>query len=168
MGFWILGSSTYGAMLAAELGLPYAFASHFAPDYLEQALQIYRARFKPSDKASKPHAMVAVNVICADTSAEARRLFTTAQMSFTGIFRNARGLSQPPIDDIDAYWSAAEKAQVSRMLGCTVVGDPAEVRAGLQALQARTQADEFIIVSDIFDTEARKHSLSLTVAAWAA
>jgi len=166
MDFWILGSSTYGAMLAAEMGLPYGFASHFAPDYLEQALHLYRARFKPSAQVKAPHAMVAVNVICADTGAEARRLFTTAQMSFTGIFRNARGLSQPPIEDIEAYWSAAEKAQVSRMLGCTVVGDPSEVKAGLQALQARTQANEFIIVSDIFDRAARKHSLSLTSEVW--
>jgi len=164
--FWILGSSHFGAMLAAELGLPYGFASHFAPDYLDEALHIYRSRFKPSAAGSRPHAMIGVNVICADTSAEARRLFTTAQMSFTGIFRNARGLSQPPIDDIETYWSASEKAQVSRMLGCAVVGDPSEVRAGLQALQARTDADEFIIVSDIFDAQARKRSLSLTAGVW--
>ena len=164
--FWILGSSTYGAQLAAELGLPYGFASHFAPDYLDTALQIYRSRFKPSAQADRPYAMVGVNVICADTSEEARRLFTTAQMSFTGIFRNARGLSQPPIDDIETYWTASEKAQVSRMLGCTVVGNPAEVKAGLQSLQASTLADEFIIVSDIFDTKARKHSLALTAEVW--
>lgn len=164
--FWILGSSTFGATLAAELGLPYGFASHFAPDVLDQALTLYRSRFKPAGQAARPHAMVGVNVVCADTSAEARRLFTTAQMSFTGIFRNARGLSQPPIADIETYWTASEKAQVSRMLGCAVVGDPNEVKAGLQALQDRTQADEFIIVSDIFDTEARKRSLSLTAGVW--
>ena len=164
--FWMLGSSNFGAMLAAELGLPYAFASHFAPDYLDQALHLYRSRFKPSAQSGRPHAMVGVNVICAESSTEARRLFTTAQMSFTGIFRNARGLSQPPIDDIETYWSASEKAQVSRMLGCAVVGDPAAVKAGLQALQARTQADEFIIVTDIFDASARKRSLALTAEAW--
>jgi luciferase family oxidoreductase group 1 len=164
--FWILGSSNFGAMLAAELGLPYGFASHFAPDYLDEALHIYRTRFKPSQHLDKPHAMIGVNVICAPTSAEARRLFTTAQMSFTGIFRNARGLSQPPIDDIDSYWTPAEKAQVGRMLGCAVVGDPDEVKAGLKALQTRTNADEFILVSDIFDVEARKRSLALTAEIW--
>ncbi len=166
VAFSILGSSNFGAMLAAELGLSYGFASHFAPDYLDQALQIYRARFKASAQCASPHAIVGVNVVCADTTAEARRLFTSAQMSFTGIFRNARGLSQPPIDDIETYWSKTEKAQVSRMLGCAVVGNPAEVRAGLLALQARTKADEFILVSDIFDTEARKRSLRLTAEAW--
>ncbi|VDC33292.1 LLM class flavin-dependent oxidoreductase [Pseudogemmobacter humi] len=166
VAFWMLGSSQFGAMLAAELGLPYAFASHFAPDLLDEALQLYRARFKPSSHARAPHAMVGVNVICADTSAEARRLFTTQQMSFTGIFRGARGLSQPPIEDIDAWWTPVEKARVGAMLACSVVGDPGEVKAGLDALRARTQADEFIIVSDIFDPGARRRSLALTADAW--
>lgn len=164
--FWILGSSEFGAMLAAELGLPYGFASHFAPDYLDEALHIYRSRFKPSAQRNTPWAMVGVNVICAETSAEARRLFTTAQMSFTGIFRGARGLSQPPIDDISTYWNIREESQVSRMLGCAVVGTPDEVKAGLKALQLRTQADEFIIVSDIWDPAARRRSLELTARAW--
>ncbi len=164
--FWILGSSEFGAMLAAELGLPYGFASHFAPDYLDEALHIYRSRFKPSAQRNTPWAMVGVNVICAETSAEARRLFTTAQMSFTGIFRGARGLSQPPIDDISTYWNIREESQVSRMLGCAVVGTPDEVKAGLKALQLRTQADEFVIVSDIWDPAARRRSLELTAQAW--
>ena len=166
VAFWILGSSEFGAMLAAELGLPYGFASHFAPDLLTEALQIYRSRFKPSAHLAAPYAMVGVNVICAETSAEARRLFTTAQMSFTGIFRGARGLSQPPIDDISGYWNIREESQVSRMLGCSVVGDPDEVKAGLAALQARTRADEFIIVSDIWDPGARRRSLELTAKTW--
>ncbi|MDB5687369.1 MAG: alkane 1-monooxygenase, partial [Rhizorhabdus sp.] len=102
---WILGSSTYGAQLAAELGLPYAFASHFAPDQLLPALHIYRSRFKPSAQLAKPHAMVGVNIVAAESDAEAKRLATTQQMSFASIFRGARGLSQPPIDDIDSYWS---------------------------------------------------------------
>lgn len=164
--FWMLGSSNFGAMLAAELGLPYGFASHFAPDYLDEALHIYRSRFKPSSQLAAPYSVVGVNVVCAETSEEARRLFTTAQMSFTGIFRKARGLSQPPIDDIETYWTPAEKRQVSRMLSCAVVGTPEEVRQGLADLHARTQADEFIIVSDIFDLEARKTSLRLTAEAW--
>ncbi|MCB5411531.1 LLM class flavin-dependent oxidoreductase [Pseudogemmobacter faecipullorum] len=163
---WVLGSSQYGAMLAAEYGLPYGFASHFAPDYLDEAMHLYRSRFKPSEQLAAPYAMVGVNVICAETEAEATRLFTTAQMSFTGIFRNARGLSQPPIDDIETYWTASEKAQVSRMLGCAVIGTPERVKAGLEALQRRTGADELIIVSDIFDAEARRRSLALTAGVW--
>ena len=121
---WILGSSNFGAMLAAELGLPYAFASHFAPDLLIPALQIYRSRFKPSEQLDRPYAMVGVNIIAADSDAEARRLATTQQMSFANIFRGARGLSQPPIDDIESYWSPAEKAQAMRMLARSIVGSP--------------------------------------------
>jgi alkanesulfonate monooxygenase SsuD/methylene tetrahydromethanopterin reductase-like flavin-dependent oxidoreductase (luciferase family) len=98
---WILGSSHFGAMLAAELGLPYAFASHFAQDLLIPALQIYRIRFKPSDQLDQSYAMVGVDIIAADSDGEASRLATTQQMSFTNILRGARGLSQPPIDDID-------------------------------------------------------------------
>ncbi len=113
---WILGSSNFGAMLAAELGLPYAFASHFAPELLIPALQIYRSRFKPSEQLDRPYAMVGVNIIAAGSDDEARRLATTQQMSFTNIFRGARGLSQPPIDDIESYWSPAERAQAMSML----------------------------------------------------
>ena len=109
---WILGSSTFGARLAAELGLPYAFASHFAPASLDAALATYRTYFKPSQQLAQPYAMVGVNVIAAETDAKARRLATTQQMAITGIVRNARGLSKPPIDDIESYWTPAEKAQV--------------------------------------------------------
>ncbi len=107
---WILGSSLFGAQLAAALGLPYAFASHFAPDALLQALGVYRAGFKPSAQQPRPHAMVGVNVIVAETDAEARRLFTSMQQSFTQMFRNARGKMPPPIDDIEAFWTPGEKA----------------------------------------------------------
>src|ERR1700735_3164019 len=113
---WILGSSNFGAMLAAELGLPYAFASHFAPEQLVPSLQIYRGRFKPSEQLDRPYAMVGVNIIAAETDERARRLATTQKMSFTNIFRGARGLSQPPIDDIETYWTPMEKAQAMRML----------------------------------------------------
>jgi luciferase family oxidoreductase group 1 len=158
---WILGSSHFGAMLAAELGLPYAFASHFAPELLLQALGIYRARFKPSEQLDRPYAMVGVNVIAAETDAEARRLATTQQMSFTNMFRGTRGLSQPPIDDIETYWSAAEKAQVMGMLARSVVGSPATVRAGLDALIAETSADELMIVTDVYDHASRLRSIEL-------
>ena len=162
---WILGSSTYGAQLAAEFGLPYAFASHFAPDMLLPALQIYRARFKPSAQLARPHAMVGVNIIAADTDRAARRLATTQQMSFANLFRGTRGLSQPPIDDIDSYWSPAEKAQAGNMLARTIVGSVDTVRAGLDALIAETGADELMIVSDIYDHRDRLRSFELIAAA---
>ena len=158
---WILGSSHFGAMLAAELGLPYAFASHFAPDHLIEALAIYRSRFKPSEQLDKPYAMVGVNVVAAETDAEAKRLATTQQMSFTGIFRGARGLSQPPIDNIETYWSPVEKAQVTRMLARSIVGSSATVRAGMEALIAETGADELIVVSDVYDHAQRLRSIEL-------
>jgi luciferase family oxidoreductase group 1 len=158
---WILGSSTFGAMLAAELGLPYSFASHFAPQQLMSALQVYRSRFKPSNQLGKPHVMVGVNIIAADTDEEARRLFTTQQMSFTDIFRGARGLSQPPIDDIESYWSPMEKAQAMQMLARSIVGSPDTVRAGIDLLVAETAADELIIVSDVYEHAARLRSFEL-------
>ena len=158
---WILGSSNFGAMLAAELGLPYSFASHFAPDMLLHALNIYRARFKPSEQLQKPYAMVGVNIIAAETDAEARRLATTQQMSFVNMFRGARGLSQPPIDDIESYWSLSEKAQVQRMLARSIVGSPETVRRGIDALVQETGADELIVVSDLYDHELRLRSFEM-------
>ena len=158
---WILGSSHFGAMLAAELGLPYAFASHFAPGELMNALAIYRSRFKPSAQLDRPYAMVGVNVIAAESDAEARRLATTQQMSFTNLIRGTRGLSRPPIDDIESYWSPMEKAQAARMLACSVVGSPESVRRGLAGLAAETGADEFIVVSDVYDHAERLRSFEL-------
>jgi len=162
---WILGSSNFGAMLAAEFGLPYAFASHFAPDLLLPALQIYRSRFKPSAQLARPYAMVGVNIIAAETDAEARRLATTQQMSFANIFRGARGLSQPPIDDIESYWSPMEKAQAMRMLARSIIGSPGTVRAGMDAVIAETGADELMIVSDVYDHAARLRSFELIMEA---
>ena len=158
---WILGSSHFGAMLAAELGLPYSFASHFAPDLLIPALEIYRSRFKPSAQLDRPYAMVGVNIIAAASDAEARRLATTQQMSFANIFRGARGLSQPPIDDIESYWSPIEKAQAQRMLARSIIGSPETVRAGIEALVAETGADELIVVSDVYEHPARLRSFEL-------
>jgi luciferase family oxidoreductase group 1 len=158
---WILGSSTFGAMLAAELGLPYSFASHFAPQQLMAALQIYRSRFKPSRQLDKPYVMVGVSIIAAATDAEARRLFTTQQMSFTDMFRGARGLSQPPIDDIESYWSPTEKAQAMQMLARSIIGSPPTVRAEIDSLVAETGADELIVVSDVYEHTARLRSFEL-------
>jgi luciferase family oxidoreductase group 1 len=162
---WILGSSHFGAMLAAELGLPYAFASHFAPDLLIPALELYRGRFKPSEQLAHPYAMVGVNIIAAETDAQARRLATTQQMSFANMLRGARGLSQPPIDDIETYWSPVEKAQATRMLARAIYGSPETVRAGIGALVAETGADELMVVSDVYDHPARLRSFELIAAA---
>ena len=158
---WILGSSLFGATLAAELGLPYAFASHFAPDQLLPALQVYRSRFKPSEQLDRPYAMVGVNIIAADSDAEARRLATTQQMSFANLFRGARGLGRPPIDDIESYWTPREKAQAMQMLARSIIGSPHTVRAGIDALVAETGADELMIVSDVYDHAARLRSFEL-------
>ncbi len=158
---WILGSSTFGATLAAELGLPYAFASHFAPQQLMQALEIYRSRFKPSEQLDRPYVMLGVNIIAAGTDAEARRLATTQQMSFTDIFRRTRALSKPPIDDIETYWTPMEKAQVMQMLARSIVGGPSTIREGIDAFLSETGADELIIVSDVYDHEARLRSFEL-------
>jgi luciferase family oxidoreductase group 1 len=158
---WILGSSTFGAALAAELGLPYAFASHFAPQQLLTALEIYRERFKPSAQLQRPYAAVGVNIIAAETDREAKRLATTQQMSFAEIFRGARGLSRLPIDDIETYWTPMEKAQVMQMLSCSIVGSPDTVRTGIDRLVAETRADELIIVSDVYDHAKRLRSFEL-------
>ncbi len=166
VAFWILGSSNFGAMLAAELGLPYAFASHFAPDFLHEALHIYRSRFKPSRHLDKPYAAIGAHAVCAPTEAEARRLFTTTQMGFLGIIRNDRRLSPPPVDDIDAVWTPRERMQVERMLACAVVGSPEQMKDGLTKLQAETGADEIILMSEIWDKDARRRSLTLTAEAW--
>ena len=164
---WILGSSTYGAQLAAELGLPFAFASHFAPEMLIPALNIYRARFKPSAQLERPHAMVGLNIITADTDAAARRLATSQQMSFVGRLRGTGGLSQPPIDDIETYWTPAEKAQATQRLSRSIIGGPQGLREGLRALIAETGADELIVVSDIYDHTDRLRSFALIAEAMA-
>ncbi|GGC72910.1 LLM class flavin-dependent oxidoreductase [Chelatococcus reniformis] len=158
---WILGSSLFGAQLAAMLGLPYAFASHFAPDALMQALEVYRERFEPSAQLDKPYAMVGVNVVAADTDAEARRLFTTPQQQFTNLIRGTRGRMRPPIDDIESYWTPAEKAHVSGMLSCSIVGSAETVRGGLDAFIAKTGADELMVAGAIYDHRARLRSYEI-------
>ena len=158
---WILGSSLFGAQLAAAFGLPYAFASHFAPDALMQALEVYRAGFQPSEQLDRPYAMVGVNVVAADTDAEARRLFTTPQQSFANLIRGTRGLLPPPIDDIESYWAPMEKMQASNMLSCSFVGSADTVRRGLTAFLERTGADELMVASAIYDHGARLRSYEI-------
>ena len=158
---WILGSSTYGAQLAAMLGLPYAFASHFAPEHLLDALAIYRDRFEPQGRLETPHAMAAVNVFAAESDDEARRLFTSVQRAFTDVLRGTPGPFRPPLDDIDAYWSPPERDHVSAMLRHSVVGAPETVRAGLEEFATLTGADELIVVSAIHDHAARLRSFEI-------
>ena len=161
---WILGSSTFGAELAAQLGLPYAFASHFAPDALFAALDVYRKNFRPSKQLDHPYAMVGVNVVAADTDEEARRLFTTIQQSFTNLVRGAGGKLQPPIDNIDDYWTPAEKHHASHMLKYSIVGSPETVRRGLEEFVALTKADELMIVTSVYDHAALVRSYEIVAA----
>ncbi|HEY5059083.1 MAG TPA: LLM class flavin-dependent oxidoreductase [Gaiellaceae bacterium] len=161
---WILGSSLYGAQLAAALGLPYAFASHFAPEALLPALEIYRDRFQPSEQLHEPHAMVAANVIAAEDDAEAGRLFTSAQQAFTNVQRGRRGQLPPPIDDIESYWTPEEKMRASQMLSRSFVGSSRTVRSGLEEFVEETRADELIVAAAIHDHGARLRSYELLAA----
>jgi luciferase family oxidoreductase group 1 len=158
---WLLGSSLFGAQLAAMLGLPFAFASHFAPELMKQALEIYRSRFEPSKQLDRPYAMLGANVLAADTDAEARRQFTSQQQSFINLRRGSPGQVPPPIDDIDAYWSPAEKAMVERSLAVSFVGSPEAVQRGLAAFIESTQPDELMITAHIHDQRARLRSIEL-------
>ena len=158
---YILGSSLYGAQLAAMLGLPYAFASHFAPDALMQALTIYRDRFKPSEQQAKPYSIAGINVVLADTDEEATHLFTSIQQRFTDMVRSRRGKLKPPIDDIETYWTESEKMQASRMLACSFVGSPERVAPALRHFIAQTGVDELIVASALYDHQARLHSYRL-------
>jgi luciferase family oxidoreductase group 1 len=143
------------------LGLPYAFASHFAPDALLPALQAYRSGFKPSAQLDKSYAMAGINIVAADSDAEAKRLFTSAQQQFTNMVRNRRGKLQPPIDDIDTYWTPQEKAHASGMLRYAVVGSPETVRRGVEDFIALTGVDELMVVAGIYDHAARVRSYEI-------
>ncbi len=158
---WILGSSLFGAQLSAQLGLPYAFASHFAPAALDQALQVYRQQFVPSVQLQQAYAMPCVNVIVADTDAQAHHLFTSIQQRFAGMIRNQHGKLPAPIDDIDSIWQPSEAAQVGSMLMCAFVGSVDSVRQQLQQFLQRTRADELMVSSAIFDHDARLYSYEL-------
>ena len=160
---WLLGSSLYSAQLAAYLGLPFAFASHFAPDLLLQALDIYRATYRPSAEWPQPHAMVGVNVVAADNDDEAAKLFTSIQQRFLGMQRGRRGPLPRPIEPaaMEAMWTPQEKAGVQRMLAATAVGSPVSVREQLGDIVERTAADELIVAGAIHDPAARLRSYEL-------
>jgi len=159
---WLLGSSMFSAQLAAELGLPFAFASHFAPDYMMHALDAYRSQFKPSANLQHPYAMLGLSVIAADTDAEANRLFTSLQQQFVNLRRGTPGQLQPPVDSMDEYWSPMEKAQLEHSLAYAIVGSQDTVRAQITEFVDFTKADELMITAQIYDHDARLHSYELT------
>jgi luciferase family oxidoreductase group 1 len=158
---WLLGSSLYSAQLAAHLGLPFAFASHFAPEMLLEALQIYRELWRPSGRWPRPHAMVAVNVIAADTDDEAAYHFTSLQQRFLGMRRGVRGPLPRPVPRMDGLWSDVERVGVERMLWASAVGRPERVTAQINRLLELTQADELIVAGAIHDHAARLRSYAL-------
>jgi luciferase family oxidoreductase group 1 len=158
---WLLGSSLFSARLAAALGLPFAFASHFAPDAMDEALALYRRDFRPSKRLAAPHAMLGVNVVAAGSDAEARRLFTTQQQSFINLRRGRPGLIPPPIDDIESYWTPTEKFGVEHALACAVIGDATTVQQGIEAFVARHRPDGLMVTANVFDHETRCRSFEI-------
>jgi luciferase family oxidoreductase group 1 len=158
---WLLGSSLFSAQLAAMLGLPFAFASHFAPEMMMQAAEVYRSRFQPSEQLDRPYVMLGINVVAAETEDAARRLFTSAQQQFVNLRRGTPGQLPPPIDDIDDYASPMERAGIDQALACAVVGSPETVKRGLAAFIERTGADELILAGHIYDHAARLRSYEI-------
>jgi luciferase family oxidoreductase group 1 len=159
---WILGSSLYGAQLAAALGLPYAFASHFAPEQLSEALSLYRAQFRPSRFLSAPYVLLGLNVVMADTDGEAKRLFTSLQQAFINLRTGRPGPLPPPVDDIRPFLADPRvEAMLKSVLAVAQVGARETVKAGLEAFIARHQPDELMVTAQIYDHSARKRSYEL-------
>jgi luciferase family oxidoreductase group 1 len=158
---WLLGSSLFSAQLAAALGLPFAFASHFAPDHLAAALEVYRSDFRPSPALAKSYAMAAVAVYGAETDSEAARLFTSLQQSFVNLRRGTPGPLPPPVDSMDGRWSEMEEAGVRHAFREAIVGSPETVKRGIHAFVRRTGIDEVMVTGAIFDPEARLRSLEI-------
>jgi luciferase family oxidoreductase group 1 len=158
---WLLGSSLFSAQLAAALGLPFAFASHFAPDYMMQALEVYRTQFRPSGVMKEPYAMLGLNVFAADTDAEAQKLFTSLQQQFINLRRGEPGPVPPPVETMEGRWSEFERVGVERALACAVVGSRETVRGGLASFIAKTKADELMVTAQIYDHTARLRSFEI-------
>ncbi|PRD41406.1 alkane 1-monooxygenase [Phyllobacterium phragmitis] len=158
---WILGSSLFGAQLAAALGLPYAFASHFAPAELEHAIEIYRARFEPSEYLDKPYVMLGVNVFAAQTDDEANLLFSSLQQAFVNLRTGKPGLLPPPAKDYEEGLDPTARALLQHALSCSIVGSPQTVKEGIDAFIARTDADELMVTAQIFDHAARIRSFEI-------
>jgi len=163
---WILGSSLFGAQLAAVLGLPYAFASHFAPAQMEEAIELYRHRFEPSEYLAAPYVMLGLNVVAAETDAEARRLFTSLQQAFLNLRTGRPAPLPPPVDDIEARFVAAGMdTAMQGALKTAVVGDPQAVRAGLEAFVDKHRPDEIMVTAQIYDHAARVRSFEIAAQA---
>jgi luciferase family oxidoreductase group 1 len=162
---WILGSSLFGAQLAAAMGLPFAFASHFAPAAMMQALELYRSGFRPSEQLDRPHAMLGVNVFAADTDEEARLLFTSLQQAFVNLRLGRPGKLPPPVPGYGERLGPMERSMLEQALACSVVGPPDDVREGLESFVAETGADELMVTSQIYDHEARLRSFEITAGA---
>ncbi len=162
---WLLGSSLFSAQLAAQLGLPFAFAAHFAPDHLLTALGLYRRMFQPSDVLERPYAMAAINIVAADTDAEAQRLATSVQQLFLNLHRGQPGPLPPPAERMDERWSPAELAALRHIMTYSVAGGPATVQRGIAAFLAQTGVDELMVTGQIFDHAARLRSFELVAAA---
>jgi luciferase family oxidoreductase group 1 len=158
---WLLGSSLYSAQLAALLGLPFAFASHFAPDHLAHALEIYRQEFRPSEYLEEPYAMAGVNVFAADTDEEARRLFTSLQQAFVNLRRGVPGPLPPPLESAGGHFNEIELAGIEHALRYSFVGSAETVRRGLESFIEQTRADELMLTAQIFDHAARLRSFEL-------
>jgi luciferase family oxidoreductase group 1 len=158
---WILGSSVFGAQLAAELGLPFAFATHFAPNLLMQALAIYRGGFTPSESLAEPYVMLALPVVAAESDREARRLFTSNQQHMLNLRRGLPTQLPPPVDGMDGLWTAEEKTMVEHTYQYAVLGDRDTVRRGIQTFVERTEPNELMITCQVFDHRARLRSYEL-------
>ena len=158
---WLLGSSTFSAQLAAMLGLPFAFASHFAPAYLDKSIEIYRNKFKPSETIKEPYVIAAVNVVAADTDKEANRLFTSIQLRALGMLKGSQMPLQPPVNNIDSVWSIPEKQAVDQRLKYSFVGGPATVKKNLESFLKQTQIDEIMAVSHMYEHSARLRSYEI-------
>jgi luciferase family oxidoreductase group 1 len=158
---WLLGSSTFSAQLAAMLGLPFAFASHFAPAYLHKSIEIYRNKFKPSETLKEPYVIAAVNVVAADTDKEANRLFTSIQLRALGMLKGNQMPLQPPVNNIDSVWSIPEKHAVDQRLKYSFVGGPATVKKNLESFLKQTQVDEIMAVSHMYEHSARLRSYEI-------
>ena len=158
---WILGSSTDSAQLAGILGLPYAFASHFAPPQFEAAIQLYRQTFRPSESLKKPYVMACVNMIAADTDQEANKLATSLYQMFLGIVSGDRKLLQPPVNNMDELWTEYEKAMASQMLSLSFIGTPEKIKKEMQNFINQTRIDEIMVISNIYEQKAKLHSYEL-------
>lgn len=162
---WLLGSSLFGARLAAAMGLPYAFASHFAPDAMDEAVEAYRREFRPSSRLQKPYVILALNVVASDSLEESKRLFTSQQQSFVRLRRGLPGLIPPPVDDIEDFWEPHEKFGVERALACTVLGNREQVGQGMADFVERHRPDELLLTANVFDHAARLRSFELAMQA---